>query len=480
MKIIISLVLAAASVIATTSSEPLSKRAGPGPHWDYGADKAGPSHWSLLDPAYVICDKGLQQSPVDINADTLSRFVNCASKALTFDYKPLKDVIAHFNGHTVEVDWTPSANAHNNTITIGKKMYNLVQFHFHTPSEHRINGRHADAELHLVHRSPIDQSLAVIGVLLQAQAKNVPFFKYLTALQKKVHDQHPVAHFEEQQQLKDVLSNNPYAFVEDASADSMEFADGDDGDQEFDYEQRGQGEEEEEEKGDDAAEYNAEDETDFSSQEFNTEPVDDNEEDENQVDVNVNMNIVETIVIDTLDKNTNNNNNNNNNNNSNNNNNQQNDKNIKNAQQQPLVVNNNDNNDNTNIDNNQGSQGTNITTTDDALSTAAAAEKCKLPPTVDDIICTGVPPTDEEAIHIELPLKAVDFSPLVKTVKGFTYRWEYSGSLTTPPCSEHVAWSVMHEPFPIGLEQLRALVDLQGYNARMINEDIQSKREPLA
>lgn len=34
MKIIISLVLAAASVIATTSSEPLSKRAGPGPHWD--------------------------------------------------------------------------------------------------------------------------------------------------------------------------------------------------------------------------------------------------------------------------------------------------------------------------------------------------------------------------------------------------------------------------------------------------------------
>ncbi|KAF9277918.1 hypothetical protein BGZ88_000911 [Linnemannia elongata] len=422
MKIIISLVLAAASVIATTSSEPLSKRAGPGPHWDYGADKAGPSHWSLLDPAYVTCDKGLQQSPVDINADTLSRFVNCASKALTFDYKPLKD------------------------------------------------------------------SLAVIGVLLQAQAKNVPFFKYLTALQKKVHDQHPVAHFEEQQQLKDVLSNNPYAFVEDASADSMEFADGDDGDQEFDYEQRGQGEEEEgdeeeEEKGDDAAEYNAEDETDFSSQEFNTEPVDDNEEDENQVDVNVNMNIVETIVIDTLDKNTNNNNNNNNNNNSNNNNNQQNDKNIKNAQQQPLVVNNNDNNDNNdniNIDNNQGSLGTNITTTDDALSTAAAAEKCKLPPTVDDIICTGVPPTDEEAIHIDLPLKAVDFSPLVKTVKGFTYRWEYSGSLTTPPCSEHVAWSVMHEPFPIGLEQLRALVDLQGYNARMINEDIQSKREPLA
>lgn len=179
----------------------------------------------------------------------------------------------------------------------------------------------------------------------------------------------------------------------------------------------------------------------------------------------MNKNIVETIVFDTLDKNTNNNNDN---------------KNIKNAQQQPLVVYNNNNNDIVNIDNNQNNQDTNIPTTDDALSTAVATEKCKLPPTVDDIICTGVPPTSEEATHIDLPLKSVDFSPLVKTVKGFTYRWEYSGSLTTPPCSEHVAWNVMHEPFPISLEQLRALVDLQGYNARMINEDPQSKREPVA
>ncbi|KAF9549553.1 hypothetical protein EC957_003505 [Mortierella hygrophila] len=380
MKIVLSLVLTTASVIATISAEPLSKRAGPGSDWDYGADKAGPSHWGLLDPAYVTCDKGLQQSPVDINADTLSRFVNCASKALTFDYKPLKDVVAHFNGHTVEVDWTSNSNAHNNTITIGKKVYNLVQFHFHTPN----------AELHLVHRSPSDQSLAVIGVLLQAQAKNVPFFKYLTALQKKDRAQHPVVHLEVQQ-LKNGLNSNPYAFVEDPSPNSIEFADGD------------------------------------------------NEEDEDQVDFNVNMNIVETIVLGTLDKNS---------------------------------------KDNINIDNNQEKQDTNIITTNDAGSTTAAAEKWKLPPTIDDIACADILPADEEATHIDLPLKVVDFSQLVTTVKGFTNRWEYSGSLTTPPCSEHVLWNVMHEPFPIGLEQLRALVDLQGYNARMINANPQSKRKP--
>ncbi|KAF9156542.1 hypothetical protein BG015_004452 [Linnemannia schmuckeri] len=210
-----------------------------------------------------------------------------------------------------------------------------------------------DAELHLVHRYPTDQSLVVI----------------------------------------------------DASADSIEFADGDDEDQEYDDEQDNEEGREGDEEDDDAAEYNAEDETDFSSQDFGAEPVGDNEDDENQVDVNMNMNIAET---DT---------------------------------------------------NNQDNQDTSIAT-DDAVLTAATAEKYKLPPTVDDIICTGVPLIDEEATYVDLPLKLID-NP-------------------APPCSEHAAWNVMYEPFPIGLEQFRALVELQGYNARQINEDPQAKRELLA
>ncbi|KAG0288704.1 hypothetical protein BGZ96_007545 [Linnemannia gamsii] len=443
MKIILSLVWAAATVIATTSAETLSKRSGPTAPWDYGADRGGPSHWGILDPIYVTCDKGLEQSPVDINADTLSRFVTCASKPMTFDYKPDKDVVAHFNGHAVEMDWTPSANAHNNTITIGKKVFNLVQFHFHTPSEHRINGHHADAELHLVHRSPIDQSLAVVGVLLKAQAKK-------------------------RQQLKGSLCNDPSAYSEDDSEGSIDKpADGDD-EKEYDMEEGDEDDDEdwEEEDEDDAAEYksNEEDETDFSSQDFDAESDAYDEEDENQADVNVNT--VETInTLDTLDNQQNKNNNNN-----------------KNAKQQPLAANSNNNNndnENNNIDNNQDNkQDTNLKTADAAVSTAAAAMNCK--PPVDDTICTGEPPTGEEATHIDLPLKSVDFSPLIKIVKGFFNRWEYEGSLTTPPCSEHVEWKVMHESFPIGLQQLQALVDLQGYNAREINEDPKAIREPEA
>ncbi|KAG0270746.1 hypothetical protein BGZ95_001565 [Linnemannia exigua] len=473
MKIVLSLTLAAASVMVTASAHSLSKRSGPGAHWDYGADKAGPSHWGLLDSTYVICDNGLQQSPIDINADTLSRFVNCATKALTFDYKPLKDSVAHFNGHTVEVDWTPSATAHNNSIMIGKKQYNLVQFHFHTPSEHRINGRHADAELHLVHRSPVDQSLAVIGVLLQAQAKNVPFFGYLTALRKKVHvhqAQH-VLHLEHNANA-DITEGDIAASVDDA-----EFKDEADGVELVDDEEVEEGDEQQQDEQSDGYN-NAEDETDFVSQAFDAET----NKDEDQVEINAS--IVETIVLDNLDNKNKEKDNQNINNHNNN-------KQIKKAQQDPLVVNssinkiNNDSNESNNNygDNNQDAQNTysasaSPSSPDDIVS-SAAAEKCKLPPTTDDIICTGVPPT-EEAVHVDLPLKSLDFSALVETVKGFTYRWEYSGSLTTPPCSEHVAWNVMHEPFPIGLEQLRALVDLQGYNAREINEDPQAKHEQVA
>ncbi|KAK3845840.1 MAG: alpha carbonic anhydrase [Linnemannia gamsii] len=477
MKIVLSLALAAAVFMATASANSLSKRSGPGAHWDYGADKAGPSHWSLLDPTYVTCDKGLQQSPIDINADTLRRFVSCATKPLTFDYKPLKDSVAHFNGHTVEVDWTPSATAHNNSITIGKKEYNLIQFHFHTPSEHRINGRHADAELHLVHRSPVDQSLAVIGVLLQAQAKNVPFFKYLIALRKKVHA-HQAQHV---LHLEDGLSNVIADVIEDdfaASIEDAEFEDEVDGDELVDGGEDAEGDEEQDEQGYEfnnaEAEYNAEDETDFASQAFDAEP----SEDEKQVDINAS--IVETIALDNLDKNKNKDKDSQNINNQNNNDNKQNKK----SQQDLFVFNDNNESNNNNGDNNQDSQDTNSayapSSSPEEILSSEAAEKCNLPPTADGIICAGIPPTDEEAIHVELPLKSVDFSALIKTTKGLTFRWEYSGSLTTPPCSEHVAWNVMHEPFPIGLEQLRALVDLQGYNARQINEDQQAKREPVA
>jgi hypothetical protein len=52
--------------------------------------------------------------------------------------------------------------------------YNLVQIHFHTPSEHTFGGGYYDAEAHIVHQNPLNtKQYLVLGVMLQASASNI-------------------------------------------------------------------------------------------------------------------------------------------------------------------------------------------------------------------------------------------------------------------------------------------------------------------
>nr|KYP45254.1 hypothetical protein KK1_033207 [Cajanus cajan] len=50
-------------------------------------------------------------------------------------------------------------------ININGKNYSLKQLHWHSPSEHRANGRIHDAELHLVHLTQDNNNIAVVAVL---------------------------------------------------------------------------------------------------------------------------------------------------------------------------------------------------------------------------------------------------------------------------------------------------------------------------
>ena len=45
--------------------------------------------------------------------------------------------------------------------------HRLIQFHFHTPSEHVVAGRHMAMEAHLVHKNLQTGGLAVLGVLIE-------------------------------------------------------------------------------------------------------------------------------------------------------------------------------------------------------------------------------------------------------------------------------------------------------------------------
>ena len=61
-------------------------------------------------------------------------------------------------------------------IHIDGEKYELDQFHFHTPSEHRIDGKHADIEQHLVFQSETGK-VSVVAVLYNAGTKESKYMK---------------------------------------------------------------------------------------------------------------------------------------------------------------------------------------------------------------------------------------------------------------------------------------------------------------
>jgi hypothetical protein len=97
------------------------------------------------------------QMPVDVNTQTaVFAAKNPLRWAIPFHHSSGDEENSiMYNGHTVEI--TPSLSAY---VFYDGKKYKLVQFHFHTPSENRIDGHAFASEVHLVHQAA-DGSLMV-------------------------------------------------------------------------------------------------------------------------------------------------------------------------------------------------------------------------------------------------------------------------------------------------------------------------------
>lgn len=138
-------------------------------HWSYEGE-AGPEHWGDLSPDYHLCKDGKQQSPVDIAKTTEKNLGK-----ISFNYSDTT-INAVNNGHTLQFN----INAGTSYIVVAGKRYDLLQFHFHTPSEHKINGVAKDMVVHLVHKAA-DGTLAVIGVMMDnASTGNALMDKLIT------------------------------------------------------------------------------------------------------------------------------------------------------------------------------------------------------------------------------------------------------------------------------------------------------------
>lgn len=128
-------------------------------HWNYEG-VTGPEQWGALDPRYANCAEGRQQSPVDITGATRPH-----PDQVRFNYAPSALKLVN-TGRTIQVNYDPGSY-----LTIGSRRYDLLQFHFHSPGEHTIDGQVYDMETHLVHRSA-DRQLAIVAVLMAVGEEN--------------------------------------------------------------------------------------------------------------------------------------------------------------------------------------------------------------------------------------------------------------------------------------------------------------------
>jgi len=144
-----------------------------GAHWTYKGH-GGPAEWGAIDTAFASCQLGKLQSPIDIRGAKPAKL-----PPIKFNYQPSALSIID-NGHTIQVNYAPGS-----FIVVGGVRWELVQFHFHHPSEEKIDGKAHEMVAHLVHKNA-EGKLAVVAVLLdkggasdlvQTLWKNIPHEK---------------------------------------------------------------------------------------------------------------------------------------------------------------------------------------------------------------------------------------------------------------------------------------------------------------
>lgn len=141
------------------------------PHWSYDG-KTAPAHWSELDEANSACKISKEQSPINIID---SKTKKATLQPLDFKYTSSSAEVIN-NGHTIQVSLPVGSS-----LKTGDDVANLLQFHFHTPSEEKINGVNYPMVAHFVHKLP-DGKLSVVAVLFKKGKENAALAPIFAAL----------------------------------------------------------------------------------------------------------------------------------------------------------------------------------------------------------------------------------------------------------------------------------------------------------
>jgi carbonic anhydrase len=142
--------------------------------WDYWDYKNAKEIWPSIPQASC---HGSSQSPINIDEKLVTRQKNVSPSMnrISINYGPVPGLSIENNGKTLIVQGAMGSMVSNG------KIYTAKQFHFHQPAEHKISGRHADMEMHVVHFNEITSDLVILAFLFRVEA-DAPDNKFLAGI----------------------------------------------------------------------------------------------------------------------------------------------------------------------------------------------------------------------------------------------------------------------------------------------------------
>jgi carbonic anhydrase len=141
--------------------------------FSYSGD-TGPAFWANLDSANADCANPTNdQSP--INIDPIAGVVNNPPDLEELEIEEIpKGTFKFINlGFTAQVQ----VKSNDETLTKGGLLngFELIEFHYHAPSEHTINNFRFPLEMQMVHKHPETGEQVVLAILFEAQPAPNPF-----------------------------------------------------------------------------------------------------------------------------------------------------------------------------------------------------------------------------------------------------------------------------------------------------------------
>ena len=150
--------IAIALLLVVASANPADQTQASTLEFSY-AGSHGPANWGSLNQQFSACMSGKTQSPVNIIRKEAVENKNLTP--LTRDYIPANATLVN-NGFNIALRYEGNPGI----LIVDGKNYTLKEIHWHSPSEHQIDGIQFAAELHLVHRTDSGPT-AVVSILYE-------------------------------------------------------------------------------------------------------------------------------------------------------------------------------------------------------------------------------------------------------------------------------------------------------------------------